>query len=205
MEISDMETVAQLRAKLKRAEQRELDENWTKAVNRLKQFAESLKGKDVIHYSSEKTFHIFRMHEYEECYYADSSGFYGQWDKRRWISIPASGYRVSDVVKLANEVTTGIPLRARQSFRKEYDRFINLGCIEPNCTPLIIGEEAYKARDYSAIDKALSNFAMFTYLAPEGLYDKIEEIYKKSVDDILKLRIWMGGLPKLDRVEPYKD
>ena len=175
---------------------------WKEICDMFDQLGKWAIGKEFIQFYTRYSWSVFKITGYDHSWYADGSGAYGQWDKRRFFVFKGEmfGMGVSDLrhrfstggdvdfndIKGTSEVRVegyklGIPLGPKKQWSGAWNKFIELGEANFERVILSIGEEAYKNRDTEAAKKALSDFQVFLRLAPEGMFDELKENYIKRV------------------------
>lgn len=201
----------QLENKLKKEREKQKNKNWNSAIERLETFCKSIRGKYILRWSSSTTFTIYHIQSYKLQYYADISGFDGQWDKRRWVDLKSNAYTISgwfsktksfeelkkvDInssVWLNFKREIHLPINNIKPKKKEWEdklnSYLDLGIIDKCYYNIIrIGEEEYKNNNFNAINKAIDDFRAASYFIDKEFFDKIESIYYMHFKNIYEFR-----------------
>lgn len=203
-----MTEVQNLEYKLQKAKEDTIDKEWKKLHEDYLEFYNYVKGKDFIIISpkdwSGQTFEILRclnkenidLHHYVE------QGIRGQFNNKRWIEIEFISFMVSatflhknnwDVssseysynskpITLKREYYQGIPLKSRKTYQKAYPYFIETGHIETANVRLNIGLNDGKYEPIDKIKQHMQHLKDNLIIAPSGLFDKVQEVYKKQIE-----------------------
>jgi hypothetical protein len=193
-----MDEVQKLEAQLEKAKSAKRDKEWESVVSQYKRLGKWLTGKDIIQFSTKHSWSVTRITGFEE-QYDTSSGFYGQWDKRRYLclagtrllmqvdshTIYSGKIKIEDSIEgfasVSIENKLGIPLRAKEQYGLAWKRFLEIGELNANQIVLSLGENAYENRDIEQANKSLSDFMLFLRLAPKGMFEDLQEHYTKRL------------------------
>lgn len=86
-----MSKTQELKEQLKKAEAEEIKEKWEIYLSKLKGFLDSLKGQYLLRWHSSGSLTMFLVNGYQEHYYSDRQGAYGQWGPERWFELSTTG------------------------------------------------------------------------------------------------------------------
>lgn len=200
-------TIPELEYQLQQAKEKATNEEWKKLHQEYFDFYNYVRGKDFIIISpkdwSGQTFEVLRCLNEEklELKHYIQQGVRGQFSNKRWVEIKFISFMLSSTflhkhnwdvssseykynskpIVLKGEYYQGIPLKTRKTYQKSYPYFIETGHIETANVVINIGLNDGNYEPIEKIRKHIEHLKNNLIVAPEGLFDRVQQVYKKQI------------------------
>lgn len=202
--------IEKLEQELKLAKSKLLKQEWEAYLDKVKTFCCTLVNRVILCETTAGHYVMYKVTGFEEKYYADITGYYGQFGPERWIELTTEGYLRFTV---CNEPTI-------QSLSSNQHKFIfnkgsRLNIAKLNFTSADMASCVFEAKEITkfgytvyneyknspSFDRALQALTTFAKVMPDNsFYEEAKRIYFKHVEDVKNF--WLENEHQLDGLQP---
>ena len=184
--------IERLQKELRLAKSQALKETWEEYLDKVKGFCAALVNRVILCETTSGCYVMYKVTGYEEKYYVDRQGYYGQYGPERWIELTTQNYlrfQVSNNSTIQSQHPDQHKFIFKKGSRIDIAK-LNFTSADKGCFDVKqitkFGYTEYKEYNQSPnFDRALQNMMCFAKVMPDNsFYEEARRVYLKHVEDV---------------------